>query len=102
MSRTGSRITRKLAALASRITRKLAALASRTTRKLAALAALFAPLVVATGCATTPSDAQTKGIHIVAAENFWGSIAGQLAGTKATVQSIITDPAQDPHSYEPR
>ena len=38
---------------------------------------------------------------MVAAENFWGSIAKQIAGTKANVQSIITNPAQDPHSYEP-
>ena len=75
---------------------------SRITRKLAALAALFAALAIATGCATTTSNAQTKGIHIVAAENFWGSIAAQLAGTKGTVQSIITNPAEDPHSYEPR
>jgi len=38
---------------------------------------------------------------VVAAENFWGSIAKQIAGDKADVQSIITNPAQDPHSYEP-
>ncbi len=37
----------------------------------------------------------------MAAENFWGSIAGQLAGTRAHVQSIISNPAADPHSYEP-
>jgi zinc/manganese transport system substrate-binding protein len=40
-------------------------------------------------------------VRIVAAENFWGSIASQLGGTRATVQSIITNPAEDPHSYEP-
>jgi zinc/manganese transport system substrate-binding protein len=38
---------------------------------------------------------------VIAAENIWGSIASQLAGSKATVQSIIVNPAQDPHSYEP-
>jgi zinc/manganese transport system substrate-binding protein len=37
----------------------------------------------------------------VAAENFWGSIAAQLAGDRATVESIIVNPATDPHSYEP-
>ncbi|HEY6398689.1 MAG TPA: zinc ABC transporter substrate-binding protein [Solirubrobacteraceae bacterium] len=41
------------------------------------------------------------GIQIVAAENFWGSIAAQLAGSRASVQSLIVNPAQDPHSYEP-
>jgi zinc/manganese transport system substrate-binding protein len=40
-------------------------------------------------------------VSVVAAENFWGSIAKQVAGNKAGVQSIITNPAQDPHSYEP-
>ena len=47
------------------------------------------------------SSASTSGVTVVAAENFWGSIAGQIAGNRANVQSIITNPAQDPHSYEP-
>jgi zinc/manganese transport system substrate-binding protein len=38
---------------------------------------------------------------VVAAENFWGSLAAQLAGTKARVHSIIVDPSTDPHSYQP-
>jgi zinc/manganese transport system substrate-binding protein len=38
---------------------------------------------------------------VVAAENFWGSIAQQLAGSKATVTSIIVNPDTDPHSYQP-
>ena len=41
-------------------------------------------------------------MRVVAVENFWGSIASQLAGSKASVQSIIVDPNQDPHSYEPK
>jgi zinc/manganese transport system substrate-binding protein len=40
-------------------------------------------------------------VQVVAAENFWGSIARQLGGDHASVQSIIVNPAQDPHSYEP-
>jgi zinc/manganese transport system substrate-binding protein len=40
-------------------------------------------------------------VRVVATENFWGSIARQVGGSRATVQSIITNPAQDPHSYEP-
>jgi zinc/manganese transport system substrate-binding protein len=58
----------------------------------------------AAGCASGASDAAAGGGHgvrVVAAENFWGSIAGQLGGAKASVQSIIVNPAQDPHSYEP-
>ncbi len=38
---------------------------------------------------------------VVAAENFWGSIAAQLGGSKVAVQSIIVNPDTDPHSYEP-
>ncbi len=37
---------------------------------------------------------------VVAAENFWGSIAGQLAGDKACVASIVVNPESDPHAYE--
>lgn len=40
-------------------------------------------------------------LRIVAAESMWGSIAAQLAGNRGRVRSIITDPAQDPHAYEP-
>src|SRR5439155_18255222 len=35
------------------------------------------------------------------AENFWGSIVAQLAGPSADVTSIISNPATDPHDYEP-
>jgi zinc/manganese transport system substrate-binding protein len=38
---------------------------------------------------------------VVAAENFWGSIAAQLAGDTATVRSVIVNPGTDPHSYQP-
>jgi zinc/manganese transport system substrate-binding protein len=59
------------------------------------------------GCASGGSTAQRSTgagaprIQVVAAENFWGSIAGQLGGERVDVQSIITNPATDPHSYEP-
>jgi len=40
-------------------------------------------------------------IQVVAAENFWGSIAAQVGGRHVRVVSIITNPNTDPHSYEP-
>jgi len=40
-------------------------------------------------------------VQVVAAENFWGSIATQIGGIHAHVVSIITNPATDPHVYEP-
>jgi len=42
-----------------------------------------------------------SGLRVVAAENFWGSIAKQLGGAKVDVHSIIVNPDTDPHSYEP-
>lgn len=67
------------------------------------LSALVAALLLAAllaGCGGM-SSASTGGVRVVAAENFWGQIAAQIAGDKAGVQSIITNPAQDPHDYEP-
>jgi len=40
-------------------------------------------------------------MRVVAAENFWGSIAAQLGGERVSVSSIIVNPNTDPHSYEP-
>jgi zinc/manganese transport system substrate-binding protein len=40
-------------------------------------------------------------LRVVAAENFWGSIAAQLGGDRVSVSSIIVNPSTDPHSYEP-
>jgi zinc/manganese transport system substrate-binding protein len=42
-----------------------------------------------------------KQIQVVAAENFWGSIASQLGGSHVKVTSIINNPDADPHDYEP-
>jgi zinc/manganese transport system substrate-binding protein len=67
---------------------------------------LVAGLVLASliigGCgAGNGARSATAGrLRVVAAENFWGSIAAQLAGDRADVTSIITNPATDPHDYE--
>lgn len=55
------------------------------------------------GCTLGPTTATRAGarLHVVAAENVWGSLVAQIAGTKADVTSIITNPATDPHDYEP-
>jgi zinc/manganese transport system substrate-binding protein len=39
-------------------------------------------------------------IVVVAAENFYGDIVGQIGGDHVAVTSIITDPNVDPHEYE--
>ncbi|HEY4888543.1 MAG TPA: zinc ABC transporter substrate-binding protein [Candidatus Dormibacteraeota bacterium] len=45
-------------------------------------------------------SAPSGSIVVIAAENFWGSIATQLGGSKVNVQSVVTDPNADPHEYE--
>jgi zinc/manganese transport system substrate-binding protein len=55
------------------------------------------------GCAPaqTPGGAGESGaLRVVAGENFWGSIASQLGGSRVSVTSIVTDPNADPHEYE--
>ena len=52
--------------------------------------------------AASTGGAATRGtLQVVAAENFWGSIASQLGGSRVHVTSVITNPATDPHDYEP-
>jgi zinc/manganese transport system substrate-binding protein len=51
--------------------------------------------------ASTPKTAGRPRFEVVAAENFWGNLAAQLAGSRADVQSIIVNPSTDPHSYQP-
>ena len=74
-------------------------LASRARRWLP-VAAL---VLVLGGCGpANPPAASTSGVvQVVAAENFWGSVAAQAAGDRAHVTSVVVNPAADPHDYEP-
>jgi zinc/manganese transport system substrate-binding protein len=62
-------------------------------------ASVLGPSSTGIAAARAPSAAGSQ-LKVVAAENFWGSIVKQLAGKRATVSSIITNPDTDPHSYE--
>ncbi|HUA75693.1 MAG TPA: zinc ABC transporter substrate-binding protein [Solirubrobacteraceae bacterium] len=76
----------------------------RAKALLVAAAVLLPATLPLAGCGRSgaPGDAAGNGrIQVVAAENFWGSIAAQLAGEQGEVSSIVTDPATDPHDYEP-
>jgi zinc/manganese transport system substrate-binding protein len=71
---------------------------------LAPLAAIVAAGAIGlAGCGSPePNEESSSGkLRVVAAENFWGSVAAQLGGAKVDVQSIIVNPDTDPHSYEP-
>jgi len=55
-------------------------------------------LLAACGAAQRASGSTT--VDVVAGENFWGSLATELGGSKVSVQSVVTDPNADPHEYE--
>jgi zinc/manganese transport system substrate-binding protein len=73
---------------------------------LAGLAGLTATgLILAAGCSSSadagrPAAGGSSGVSVVASTNVYGDIARQIAGDKVGITSVISDPAQDPHSYE--
>jgi zinc/manganese transport system substrate-binding protein len=67
----------------------------------AAMAAFLAGCDKSGPSATAGTGGGDGKLKVVAAENFWGSIAGQLGGEKVQVSSVIVNPDTDPHSYEP-
>ncbi len=83
----------------------------RSTRwtRWAALGVGLTLLLAGCGKSTKPATATSTSsgspgagvLTVVAAENFWGSIAAQLGGSHVAVTSIITNPDTDPHTYEP-
>ena len=48
----------------------------------------------------SPRPLLSAPLQVVAAENFWGSLVGQLGGNQTSVLSIVNDPNTDPHEYE--
>jgi len=46
------------------------------------------------------SDHQHATASVVASTNVWGSVASAVTGDHASVKSIISNPADDPHSFE--
>ena len=62
------------------------------------LAVMFLSILLA-ACGA-PADTRSGKLQVIAGENFWGSIAGQLGGSHVAVTSIVTNPSTDPHEYE--
>ena len=80
---------------------------SRRHRKVAAAVGLAVTAALTLGACSTASSADSDGpvadgqrVSIVASTNVWGSVAGAVAGDRADVVSIVSDPSADPHSYE--
>ncbi len=75
--------------------------AAMLTALLAAIATAGAILLAGCGSAAPEEGPKSGELRVLAAENFWGSIAARLGGERVAVQSIIVNPDTDPHSYEP-
>lgn len=56
-------------------------------------------LVVVAIIALATGITRADGLKIVAAENFYGGVARQIAGDSASVTSILSNPNQDPHEF---
>lgn len=78
-----------------------AAMTTILNKRLLPLALTLVTAATVAGCGTSAPAGGGGRIRVVAAENFWGSIAGRIGGSHAAVLTIITNPDTDPHAYEP-
>ncbi|MFI7013948.1 metal ABC transporter solute-binding protein, Zn/Mn family [Streptomyces sp. NPDC050164] len=73
-----------------------------TSRRLALLTS--ASLALLTGCGSSSDSADAKSasakVSVVASTNVYGDIVRSIGADKVDVTSVISDPDQDPHSYE--
>jgi zinc/manganese transport system substrate-binding protein len=59
------------------------------------------PACASSTAGSSPScSSSSRGIAVVAAENFYGNVIKQLGGSHVSVTSILSDPNVDPHEYE--
>lgn len=76
----------------------------RRTFSTAVAAFATAGLLVLAGCSSN-DDSGTTGSSskpsLVTSTNVWASVASAVAGDKATVTALFTDPTGDPHDFEP-
>jgi zinc/manganese transport system substrate-binding protein len=79
----------------------------RSSMRGAAAGGLAALLLLAAACGDSDTDKaaadkQPAGtaVPVVASTNVYGDIAKQIGGDKIEITAFISDPAQDPHSYE--
>ncbi|HEU5024718.1 MAG TPA: zinc ABC transporter substrate-binding protein [Spirillospora sp.] len=76
----------------------------RPSPRTAVAAAAAVPLLALAACGSSSEAAPAKPsggtVRVVASTNVYGDIARTIGGAKVAVTSFISDPAQDPHSYE--
>jgi len=57
-------------------------------------------LAIALACLFAGAGLHAQPLNIVAAENFYGGVARQIAGNSANITSILSNPNQDPHEFQ--
>ena len=75
--------------------------ARRRTRLAGALAGAGLIVAVVSGCGSSAGgNSGEGGLSVVTSTNVYADIVRQIAGPTVRVSAIISNPAQDPHSYE--
>jgi zinc/manganese transport system substrate-binding protein len=74
--------------------------AFRAAMGLAFSTGLIAGVVGCSSDHNAASDHQNATASVVASTNVWGSVASAVVGDHASVKAIISNPADDPHSFE--
>jgi zinc/manganese transport system substrate-binding protein len=70
-------------------------------KALATAAVILTATFALAGCAASATPTADDGkVRLVASTNVWGDVARQIGGNTIQIDSIISDPDQDPHSYE--
>ncbi len=69
-------------------------------RLTAAAAALAVGALALGACSVAPPE-RTGPVQVLASTSVWGGLAAQVAGRYADVRTVISNPAADPHDYEP-
>jgi zinc/manganese transport system substrate-binding protein len=85
--------------------RRSSLLAARAGSTVRVLAGVLAATLVTASCSSAADPAASGGtgspVAVVASTNVWGDIAAQIGGSRVGVHSLISDPSQDPHSFQP-
>lgn len=78
---------------------------NKNSKWLLALPALFVifliGLVILTGLKQTKDNQQAGKVHVVTSLDSYGEIAQAVLGNQGSVRSVLTNPAIDPHDFEP-
>ncbi|NNM66908.1 MAG: zinc ABC transporter solute-binding protein [Spirochaetales bacterium] len=61
---------------------------------------ILLPLALLVSCSQAQEKVIFQGVHVVAAENFYGNLIQQIGGQHVEVTSLLSDPNVDPHEYE--